>query len=178
MFLKLLLKKKTLVREHLGKVVFAGLWGFFIHFLQCIVSQSNQKATLAVGGKSVKTNTILYPGMNLPKTVRLFVVINTQTDIQLHCYRRLHVFSQCPHSNAPKGESSHHAGLDVLAHALVVVMVVMVIVGSASRGVEGGDAVKVQHKIFSVADRGMALITWNSHCMKREKKLSRGEINR
>lgn len=41
------------------------------------------------------------------------------------------------------GESSHHAGFDVLADALGVVMVVMVIVGSAGRGVEGGDAVKV-----------------------------------
>lgn len=39
--------------------------------------------------------------------------------------------------------SSHHAGFDVLTDALGVVVVVMVVVGSASRGVEGGDAVKV-----------------------------------
>lgn len=47
-------------------------------------------------------------------------------------------------------------------------MVVMVIVGSASRGVEGGDAVKVQHKIFPVAHRGVALVTWNPHCTSKE----------
>lgn len=43
-------------------------------------------------------------------------------------------------------------------------MVVMVIVGSASRGVEGRDAVKVQHEIFPVAHRGVALIARNAHC--------------
>lgn len=46
----------------------------------------------------------------------------------------------------------------------------MVIVGSASRGVEGGDAVKVQHKIFPVAHRGMALIARNPHCGKTERR--------
>lgn len=49
-------------------------------------------------------------------------------------------------------------------------MVVVVIVGSAGRGVEGGDAVKVQHKIFPVADRGMALIARNPHCGQAERK--------
>lgn len=49
-------------------------------------------------------------------------------------------------------------------------MVVVVIVGSAGRGVEGGDAVKVQHKIFPVADRGMALIARNPHCGEAERK--------
>lgn len=44
---------------------------------------------------------------------------------------------------------SHDAGLDVLAHALVVV----VIVGPAGRGVEGRNAVEVEDEVFSVAHR-------------------------
>lgn len=40
----------------------------------------------------------------------------------------------------------------------------VVIVGSAGRGVEGGDAVKVQHEVFPVAHRGVALIARDPHC--------------
>lgn len=42
-------------------------------------------------------------------------------------------------------------------------MVVMVIVRSASRGVEGRDAVKVQHEVFPVTHRGVALIARDAH---------------
>lgn len=61
-------------------------------------------------------------------------------------------------------QSSHHAGFDVLAHALRVVVVVMVVVGAARRRVEGRDAVKVEHEVFPVAHRGVALIARNAHC--------------
>lgn len=61
-------------------------------------------------------------------------------------------------------QSSHHAGFDVLAHALRVVVVVVVVVGAARRGVEGRDAVKVEHEVFPVAHRRVALIARDAHC--------------
>lgn len=111
------------------------------------------KATLAVGGKSVKTNTILHPGMNLPQTVRycLFSSIPRRTYSYIVTVDFMFSFSVHIQQRQGRAEPSHHTGFDVLTDALVVVMVVMVIVGSASRGVEGGDAVKVQHKILPVA---------------------------
>ena len=39
-----------------------------------------------------------------------------------------------------------------------MVMVVMVIVRSTGRWVKGGDSVKVQQKVFPVADGGVALV--------------------
>lgn len=70
-------------------------------------------------------------------------------------------------------QSSHHAGFDVLAHALrVVVVVVVVVVGAASRGVEGRDAVKVEHEVFPVAHGRVALIARNAHCRGGERPKS------
>lgn len=70
-----------------------------------------------------------------------------------------------PRRSPESRQSSHHAGFDVLAHALrVVVVVVVVVVGAASRGVEGRDAVKVEHEVLPVAHGGMALIARNAHC--------------
>lgn len=58
---------------------------------------------------------------------------------------------------------SHDARFDVLAHALGVVVMVVVVVGATGRRVEGRDAVKVQHKIFPVAHRRVALVAWDPH---------------
>lgn len=69
-------------------------------------------------------------------------------------------------------QSSHHAGFDVLAHALRVVVVVVVVVGAASRGVEGRDAVKVEHEVFPVAHGRVALIARNAHCRVEERRIS------
>ena len=56
---------------------------------------------------------------------------------------------------------SHDTGLNVLADALVVVVVV---VGAAGRGVEGGDAVEVEDEVFPVAHgRGVVLVSREPH---------------
>lgn len=56
---------------------------------------------------------------------------------------------------------SHNTGLDVLADALVVVVVV---VGAAGRGVEGGDAVEVEDEVLPVAHgRGVVLVSRERH---------------
>ena len=63
---------------------------------------------------------------------------------------------------------SHDTGLNVLADALVVVVVV---VGAAGRGVEGGYAVKVEDEVFPVAHRrGVVLVSGEPHCEEGEKK--------
>ena len=55
---------------------------------------------------------------------------------------------------------SHDTGLNVLADALVVV----VVVGAAGRGVEGGDAVEVEDEVFPVAHgRGVVLVSREPH---------------
>lgn len=55
---------------------------------------------------------------------------------------------------------SHNTGLDVLADALVVV----VVVGAAGRGVEGGDAVEVEDEVLPVAHgRGVVLVSRERH---------------
>lgn len=56
---------------------------------------------------------------------------------------------------------SHDTGLNVLADAL---MVVVVVVGAAGRGVEGGDAVEVEDEVFPVAHRrGVVLVSREPH---------------
>ena len=65
---------------------------------------------------------------------------------------------------------SHDTGLNVLADALVVVVVV---VGAAGRGVEGGDAVEVEDEVFPVAHRrGVVLVSREPHWKGREEKRS------
>lgn len=60
---------------------------------------------------------------------------------------------------------SHNTGLDVLADALVVVVVV---VGAAGRGVEGGDAVEVEDEVLPVAHgRGVVLVSRERHGARR-----------
>lgn len=55
---------------------------------------------------------------------------------------------------------SHDAGLNVLTHALVVV----VVVGPTGRGVEGRNAVEIEDKILSVAHwSGVMLVTGQAH---------------
>lgn len=61
-------------------------------------------------------------------------------------------------------QSLHHARFDVLAHALRMVVVVVVVVGAAGRRVEGRDAVKVEHEVFPVAHGRVALVARNAHC--------------
>lgn len=61
-------------------------------------------------------------------------------------------------------QSSHHARFDVLTDALGMVMVVMVVVGSAGRRVEGRDAVEVEHEVLPVAHRRVALVARDAHC--------------
>lgn len=70
---------------------------------------------------------------------------------------------------------SHHAGLDVLADAL---MVVVVVVRAASRRVKGRNAVKIEDKILPVAHRGrVMLVARQSHCKRRrEEELFRNQV--
>lgn len=64
----------------------------------------------------------------------------------------------------------HHAGLDVLADGLVVVMVVMVI-RAAGRWVEGRDAVEIEDEILPVAHRaGVVLVPRQAHCGERKRE--------
>lgn len=65
---------------------------------------------------------------------------------------------------------SHHARFDVLTHALGVVVVVMVVVGSAGRWVEGGDAVEVEHEVLPVAHRRVALVARDANCEQTESR--------
>lgn len=67
-------------------------------------------------------------------------------------------------------QSSHHAGFDVLTDALGMVMVVMVVVGSAGRRVEGRDAVEVEHEVLPVAHRRVALVARDAHCGERQER--------
>jgi hypothetical protein len=66
---------------------------------------------------------------------------------------------------------SHNAGLNILAHALVV----MVIVRPTGWGVERRNAIEIEDKIFSVTHWSrMMLVTGQSHWKKKgEKKLQR-----
>lgn len=65
---------------------------------------------------------------------------------------------------------SHHARFDVLTHALGVVVVVMVVVGSAGRWVEGGNAVEVEHEVLPVAHRRVALVARDANCEQTESR--------
>lgn len=79
-----------------------------------------------------------------------------------------------PPQSAPPGDGgpgaapslrSHDTGLDVLADALVVVVVV---VGPAGGGVEGRNAVEVEDEVFSVAHRRrVVLVPRQAHCKER-----------
>lgn len=61
----------------------------------------------------------------------------------------------------PPSLHSHDAGLNILAHTLVVVMV---IIWSACRGMERRNAIKVEDKIFSVTHWGrVMLVSRQSH---------------
>ena len=52
-------------------------------------------------------------------------------------------------------------------------MVVVVVVGAAGRGVEGGDAVEVEDEVFPVAHgRGVVLVSREPHCKGRDEKCS------
>lgn len=79
-------------------------------------------------------------------------------------FRRRAASAGAPCGSPEWRQSSHDAGLDVLAHALRVVVVVVVVVGAARRRVEGRDAVKVEHEVFPVAHRGVALVARDAHC--------------
>lgn len=60
--------------------------------------------------------------------------------------------------------SSHDAGLDVL-------VVMVVVVGAAGRGVERGNAVEVEDKIFPVAHRGgVMLVAGQTHCKRKKQR--------
>lgn len=69
---------------------------------------------------------------------------------------------------------SHDAGLDILTDALVMVMVV---IWPAGRGVEGGNAIKVEDEILSVTHwGGVVLISGQSHCKKKGRKTLQNQI--
>lgn len=71
---------------------------------------------------------------------------------------------------------SHDTGLNVLADALVVVVMV---VGAAGRGVEGGDAVEAEDEVLPVAHRrGVVLVSGQPHCKEGEKKTFQKRIFR
>lgn len=69
---------------------------------------------------------------------------------------------------------SHHAGLDVLTDAL---MVVMVVVRSTSGRVKRRNAIKIEDKIFPVAHRGgVMLVARQSHCKRRKEEPLRSRV--
>ncbi|EOA98899.1 hypothetical protein Anapl_04197 [Anas platyrhynchos] len=73
-----------------------------------------------------------------------------------------------------RGPKTASLGLDVLADAL---MVVVVVVRAASRRVKGRNAVKIEDKILPVAHRGrVMLVARQSHCKRRrEEELFRNQ---
>lgn len=143
-------------------VLFKGLWRVFIHFLQC-----SQIKTLQLRRRRKREGAARHiPVRILPKNN-----INHKKET---IFRNVHFLSRCSFGGASVRESrgrqsSHHARFDVLAHALWVVVVVVVVVGAAGRGVEGRDAVEVEHEVFSVAHGRVALVARDAHCGREER---------
>lgn len=94
----------------------------------------------------------------------IILIIKKRQSSEMSTFRLRAASAEAPCRSPEWRQSSHHAGFDVLAHALRVVVVVVVVVGAARRGVEGRDAVKVEHEVFPVAHRRVALIARNAHC--------------
>lgn len=122
------------------------------------------------GGKRVKADSNMHPDRNpLEKKTQKQIPPLPPPTKKKEKENRVRCDVQPP-SCQSHYSSSHHARFDVLTHALGVVVVVMVVVGSAGRGVEGGDAVEVEHEVLPVAHRRVALVARDAHCEQTQSR--------